>query len=84
MIHIRDDGIEHDGPKQQLIVDFINLVYTFKEIAKLKDDEIDRLERCFGKMLRQEDVSHLTNEFNLEQRKDIIEKLYKEVGIRKI
>ena len=84
MIHIRPDGIEHDGPKQQLMIDFINLVYTFKDIAKLKDEEIVRLERCFGPMLRQEDVSHHTNQFNLEQRKDIIAKLYKEVGIRKL
>ena len=84
MIHIRPDGIEHDGPKQQLMIDFVNLIYTFKDIAKLDNKEIERLEQCFGPMLRQEDVRHLTNQFNLEQRKEIIAKLYKEVGIIKL
>ena len=84
MIHINKDGIEHDGSKQQLMVDFINLVYTFKDIAKLDNKEIERLEKCFGLMLRQEDVKQLINEFNLEQREDIINQLYLDIGIKKI
>ena len=84
MIHIEKHGIQHDGSKQQLMLDFVNLIYTFKDIAKLNEEEIVRLERCFGTMLRQGDIVHITQEFNTEQRNQMITDLYKEVGIKKL
>lgn len=84
MIIIDSDGIQHDGSKHELILNLVNLIYSFQDMVKLDKNEIIRLEKCLGPMLRQEDISLLTTEFNSEQRKEIIEKLYSDLGIKKI
>lgn len=84
MIIIDSDGIQHDGSKHELILNLVNLIYSFQDMVKLDKNEIIRLEKCMVPMLRQEDISLLTTEFNSEQRKEIIEKLYSDLGIKKI
>lgn len=84
MIIITKDGIQHQGSKQELMLDLVNLLYTFTDFVPLDENEITRLERCFGLMLRQKDILPLTETFNKEQRKEIIEKLYSDLGIKKI
>ena len=82
MIIITKDGIQHQGSKQELMLDLVNLLYTFTDFVPLDENEITRLERCFGLMLRQKDILPLTETFNKEQREDIIKDLYKELGIK--
>ena len=65
------------------MLDLVNLIYTFTDFVSLDEDEITRLERCFGSMLRQ-DVLQLTKTFNEEQREYIMNNLYSEVGIKKL
>ena len=84
MIIIDSDGIQHNGTKHELVMNLVNLIYSFQDIVKLDEKEIARLEKCMGPMLRQEDVGLLTTEFNSEQRKEIISKLYLDLGIKKI
>lgn len=84
MIIITKDGIQHQGTKQELMLDLVNLLYTFTDFVPLDENEITRLERCFGLMLRQKDILPLTETFNKEQREDIIKDLYKELGIKKL
>ena len=84
MIIIRENGIEHEGTKQEIVLDLVRLLYSFKFIVDLSEEEIQRLERCFGKMIRHEDVTEITQEFNTEQRNKMIADLYKEVGIKKL
>ena len=84
MIIIRENGIEHEGTKQEIVLDLVRLLYSFKFIVDLSEEEIQRLERCFGKMIQHEDVTEITQEFNTEQRNKMIADLYKEVGIKKL
>lgn len=84
MIIITKDGIQHQGTKQELMLDLVNLLYTFTDFVPLDENEITRLERCFGLMLRQKDILPLTETFNKEQREDIIKDLYKELGVKKL
>lgn len=84
MIIISKEGIQHQGTKQELMLDLVNLIYTFTDFVPLDDDEITRLERCFGLMLRQQNILQLTETFNEEQREDIINDLYSEVGIKRL
>lgn len=84
MIIISKEGIQHQGTKQELMLDLVNLLYTFTDFVPLDENEITRLERCFGLMLRQKDILPLTETFNKEQREDIIKDLYKELGVKKL
>lgn len=84
MIIISKEGIQHQGTKQELMLDLVNLLYTFADFVPLDENEITRLERCFGLMLRQKDILLLTETFNKEQREDIIKDLYKELGVKKL
>lgn len=84
MIIISKEGIQHQGTKQELMLDLVNLLYTFADFVPLDENEITRLERCFGLMLRQKDILPLTETFNKEQREDIIKDLYKELGVKKL
>jgi len=84
MIIITKDGIQHQGTKQELMLDLVNLLYTFTDFVPLDENEITRLERCFGLMLRQKDILPLTETFNKEQREDIIKDLYKDLGVKKL
>lgn len=84
MIIITKDGIQHQGTKQELMLDLVNLLYTFTDFVPLDENEITRLERCFGLMLRQKDILPLTETFNKEQREIIIKDLYKDLGVKKL
>lgn len=82
MIIIDSKGIQHEGSKQEIVSDLVNLLYSFQDIVKLDKNELDRLEKCLVPMLRQKDIKDLTNKFNLEQREEIILKLYSDLGIK--
>lgn len=84
MIIISKEGIQHQGTKHELVLDLVSLIYNFTDFVPLDEDEIIRLEKCFGPMLRQQDVLHLTETFNEEQKEETIQKLYTEVGIKRL
>lgn len=84
MIIITKDGIHHQGTKQELMLDLVNLLYTFTDFVPLDENEINRLEICFGPMLRQESVEGFTERFNSEQRTKIINELYDDMGIKRM
>lgn len=82
MITILNDGTIkiHNDNKQDIIQKFLLFASHLPDIVKLDDLETKRIVFATSKLLKKEDVSNLTKEFNKEK----LDLFYKELGIKKI
>ena len=81
MITILNDGTIkiHNDNKQDIIQKFLLFASHLPDIVKLDDLETKRIVFATSKLLKKEDVSNLTKEFNKEK----LDLFYKELGIKK-
>ena len=82
MITILNDGTIkiHNDNKQDIIQKFLLFASHLPDIVKLDDLETKRIVFATSKLLKKEDVSNLSKEFNKEK----LDLFYKELGIKKI
>ena len=81
MITILNDGTIkiHNDNKQDIIQKFLLFASHLPDIVKLDDLETKRIVFATSKLLKKEDVSNLSKEFNKEK----LDLFYKELGIKK-
>lgn len=84
MLKITNGKIEFNGNKQVLIQEFICLVSNFSIVSKLDEKEIKKISEVIYKVFLNEDVSDKVTEYKLEQKNIFLEKLYKDLNVKRI